>query len=143
MENRFVDNMDGTVTDRKTGLMWIKNGWRIDFLSAVTWHAAVTKCANFAGGKYTDWRLPTVKEWKSLVDRSVSSPALVEPNPFENIISHMPYWSKTEYAYGEKHTTGSSSARDSYIVMLYSGRFNHQKKTERAFIWPVRTLSQE
>ncbi len=143
MENRFSDNGDGTFTDRKTGLMWIKNGWRIDFLSAVTWQAAVKKCADFRVGKYTDWRLPSVREWKSLVDRSVSYPALVAPSPFENIITHMPYWSRTEYVYAEKQTTGSPSARDSYTIMLYSGRFNHQKKTDLAFILPVRRPSKE
>ena len=141
MKNRFVDNGDGTVTDKMTGLMWIKNGWRIDFLSAVTWHEAVEKCSNFREGAYSDWHLPTVEEWKSLVDRSFSYPALVEPNPFENIISHMPYWSRTEYAYGEKRFGNVSGTRDSYTVMLYSGRFNHQKKTDLAFIFPVRSTS--
>ncbi len=143
MKDRFVDNGDGTVTDKKTGLMWIKNGWRIDFLAALTWPEAVKKCARFKVGNYKDWRLPTVQEWQSLVDRSVSYPALVEPNPFENIITHMPYWSRTEYAYGEKALTVGSGARDSYTVMLYSGNFNHQKKTEFAFILPVRTISKE
>ena len=121
--------------------MWIKNGWRIEFLAAVRWGEAIKKCADFRAGNHTDWRLPTVEEWRSLVDRSVSYPALVEPNPFKNIITHMPYWSRTEYAYGEKPVTGSVGARDSYTVMLYSGSFNHQRKTERAFILPVRNVA--
>lgn len=141
MVNRFIDNRDGTVTDRKTGLMWIKNGWRIDFIAAVPWEAALEKCANFSDGKYDDWRLPTLEEWKSLVDRSESCPALVDPNPFENIITHMPYWSRTEYAYGEKPAAGSVIARDSYTVMLYSGSFSHQRKSGLAFILPVRTIT--
>jgi hypothetical protein len=141
MADRFTDNGDGTVTDRKTGLMWIKNGWRIDFFSAVTWEKAVAQCANFRGGNYTDWRLPTLAEWKSLVDRTVSYPALVDPNPFTNIITHMPYWSGTEYAYGGKRLKSVAGARDSYTVMLYSGTFNHQPKDELAFILPVRNLS--
>jgi hypothetical protein len=82
MADRFVNNGDGTVTGRKTGLMWIKNGWRIEFLAAVSWDAAMKKCAGFRAGNHTDWRLPTVEEWRSLVDRSVSYPALVEPNPY-------------------------------------------------------------
>ena len=139
MVDRFVDNGDGTVTDRQTGLMWIKNGWRMEFLAAVSWDAAMKKCAGFRAGNYTDWRLPTVEEWRSLVDRSVSVPALVEPNPFENIITHMPYWSRSEYAYGEKPAAGRAGTRNSYTVMLYSGSFNHQRKSEPAFILPVRT----
>ncbi len=130
MVDRFVDNGDGTVTDRKTGLMWIKNGWRIEFLAAVSWDAAMQKCAGFRAGNHTDWRLPTVEEWRSLVDRSVSFPALVEPHPFKNIITHMPYWSRSEYTYSEKPATGSAGIRNSYTVMLFSGSFNHQRKSE-------------
>lgn len=138
MVDRFEDNGDGTITDKKTGLMWIKNGWRIEFLAATSWYDAKKKCARFKVGGYGDWRLPTVKEWQSLVDRSVSSPALVEPNPFENIVTHMPYWSDTEYAYGDKYTKGGTGTRNSFTVMLYSGRFGQQPKSELAFILPVR-----
>jgi len=118
--------------------MWIENGWRIEFLATAGWDAAMQKCAGFRAGNHTAWHLPTVEAWRSLVDRSESYPALVEPNPFKNIITHMPYWSRTEYAYGEKPATGSAVTRDSYTVMLYSGSFNHQRKTELAFILPVR-----
>jgi len=136
--DRFEDNGDGTVTDKKTGLMWVKNGWRIEFLAAATWYDAKKKCAQFKAGGYDDWRLPTVKEWQSLVDRRLSSPALVEPNPFENIVTHMPYWSGSEYKYGEKSLKGGGSARNSFMVMLYSGRFGQQSKSDLAFILPVR-----
>ena len=74
-----------------------------------------------------------------LLDRSVSVPALVEPNPFENIITHMPYWSRSEYVYGEKSAAGRAVTRSSHTVVLYSGSFNHQRKSELAFILPVRT----
>jgi len=141
MVDRFKDNGDGTITDNKTGLMRIKNGWRIEFLAAVSWYDAKQKCVQFKLGNYDDWRLPTVKEWQSLVDRRVSSPALAEPNPFENIVTHMPYWSGTEYAYGEKHAKGGTGTRNSFTVMLYSGRFGQQSKSELAFILPVRGKS--
>jgi len=138
MVDRFEDNGDGTITDKKTGLMWIKNGWRIEFLAATSWDDAKKKCARFKVGNYGDWRLPTLKEWQSLIDRNVSAPALGEPNPFENIVTHMPYWSNTEYAYGEKRTKGATGTRNSFTVMLYSGRFGQQPKSELAFILPVR-----
>ena len=73
-QTRFVDHDDGTVTDRKTGLMWVKNGWRIDFFSAVSWQEAVKKCEEFKYGGYTNWRLPTIKEWKSLIDKNNQYP---------------------------------------------------------------------
>ncbi|MBI9084397.1 MAG: DUF1566 domain-containing protein [Desulfobacterales bacterium] len=128
---RFTDNGDGTVTDRENGLMWVKNGWRIDFFSALTWQEAMAECDRFGFAGYADWRLPTLSQWRSILDTAYECPALVEPNPFENVIVHMPYWS-------------SSSVRKvpvkAYTVTLYYGTVTHQQKSDRAFIMPVRTL---
>jgi len=139
---RFVDNRDGTITDTKTNLMWVKNGWRLDFLSAVTWSKAVEKSETFRLGKYTNWRLPTREEWESLIDTEKQYPALIEPNPFENIIVHMPYWSKTEFTFGPKYRSSTLSPIHAYIVMLYFGNFNFQNKKDRAFVLPVRSMDQ-
>ncbi|MFC1868124.1 DUF1566 domain-containing protein [Thermodesulfobacteriota bacterium] len=136
-KGRFVDNKDGTITDTKTNLMWIKNGWKIDFFSAVKWPEAKRKCEKFKHGGYADWRLPTVKEWKSLLDKDREYPAMVEPNPFENIIVHMPYWSETEFNSNQMGSLKSSIR--AYTVMLYYGRFSHQNINKRAFILPVRS----
>jgi hypothetical protein len=137
---RFVDHGDGTISDRRMNLMWIKNGWRLDFFSAVDWHKAVEKCARFKHGGYSDWRLPTLAEWKSIIDPWQEYPALVEPNPFENIIAHMPYWSQTEYTYKGGYGTASERAIHAYTVMLYYGSINHQRKSKKAFVLPVRSL---
>ena len=137
---RFVDNQDGTVTDTRTHLMWVKNGWRLDFVSALTWPEAIEKCRNFNLGGYSDWRLSSVDEWKTLIAADRQAPALVEPNPFENIIIHMPYWSQTEFV-----VAGGLSARPdhpstrAYTAMLYTGQIHHQKKSDRAFVLPVRS----
>lgn len=137
---RFTRNGDGTVHDSLTGLMWPENGWRLDLLSALSWHEAVEKCADFRLGGHRDWRLPTIDEWLSLIDIDNRNPALVEPNPFVNIISHMPYWSASEYTYGKDHTCTQECPLESYTVMLFSGSVNHQKKSERAFVFPVRNI---
>ena len=137
---RFVDQGDGTISDRRMNLMWIKNGWRLDFFSAVDWHKAVEKCVRFKHGGYSDWRLPTLAEWESIIDPSQEYPALVEPNPFENIIAHMPYWSQTEYAYKGRYGAAGEKAIQAYTVMLYYGSINHQRKSDRAFVLPVRSL---
>jgi hypothetical protein len=134
-DQRFVDHGNGTISDRRMNLMWIKNGWRLDFFSAVNWKKAVEKCARFKYGGYPDWRLPTLAEWESIINPLQEHPALVEPNPFENIIAHMPYWSQTEYAY-----KGDDKAIQAYTVMLYYGTINHQHKSEKAFVLPVRSL---
>jgi len=139
-KNRFIDNGNGTITDRKISLMWIKNGWRLHFLSAMQWYDAVIKLKKFNHGKFNDWRLPTIEEWNSLIDTTHQNPALVQPNPFVNIISHMPYWSQSEFTYGHDHTCNKQCPFESYIVMLYSGNINHQKKSNLAFVLPVRSI---
>jgi hypothetical protein len=138
-DERFVDNGDGTVTDKKTNLMWVKNGWRLDFFSAVNWKDAIKKCEDFKHGGYKDWRLPTIKEWESLLDIRNEFPALAEPNPFENIIVHMPYWSNT--GYGSTLGTSPKTATRAYAVMLYYGRIAHQNINRTGFVLPVRSLN--
>jgi len=139
---RFLDKRDGTVVDTWTGLMWVKNGWRLDFLSAVDWWQAKKKCEQFRLQGHSDWRLPTVEEWKSLIDPTQQHPALVTPHPFENIIAHMPYWTATDFAVPGRHAAGKTALR-AYTVLMYYGTLNHQRKNERAFVLPVRSLRGE
>jgi hypothetical protein len=64
----YIDNLDGTVTDNDTGLMWQKTPPVGAF--AYTWQAALAYCENSSLAAYTDWRLPTAKELESLTDKS-------------------------------------------------------------------------
>lgn len=139
-KQRFVDNGDGTITDRKTNLMWIKNGRRMEFISAQTWWDAIQKSTDMKVGGYDNWRLPTLAEWISLIDTRREAPALVASSPFENIVTHMPYWTMTEFIYGKDHTCSKECPLETYTVILYHGNVGHQKKTARAFILPVRSI---
>ncbi len=140
LKDRFVDNRDGTVTDRLTNLMWIRNGWRLDLFAAATWQEAVEKCKAFSQAGYADWRLPTIEEWQGLIDIRRQSPALVEPNPFINMIVHMPYWSRSDFTYDRRHPLTTVSTVHAYTVTLYYGQVSHLRKDDRAFILPVRSL---
>lgn len=102
---RFAINADGTVTDTQTDLMWMRcalgQAWRTgrcvfghetyDFYAA----AGAAEEANGAGGfaGHRDWRLPTLEELLSIVERRCFDPALngtVFPaNPVTG------YWSST------------------------------------------------
>ena len=62
--NDFADNGDGTVTDRATGLMWMKD----DSGKGMTWEDALAYCENFELAGFSDWRLPNAKELQSIVD---------------------------------------------------------------------------
>jgi hypothetical protein len=68
-EQRFVDNEDGTVTDTQTGLMWSKTSSPGD----LTWQDAEAYCKvpAIAEYKYTDWRMPTIEELKTLYMKDV------------------------------------------------------------------------
>lgn len=65
--DRFVDNGDGTVTDRQSGLMWSKvdNQGDIDWNQARKW--VLFTFPYTVGSQYDNWRLPTLAELQSLV----------------------------------------------------------------------------
>ena len=63
-QNNFVDNGDGTITDRATGLMWQK----ADDGIARDWENSISYAENLTLANFTDWRLPNAKELQSIVD---------------------------------------------------------------------------
>ena len=69
--NDFVDNTDGTITDRATNLMWSRTdgGINMNWPEALEWTA--TKNAESWLG-HNDWRVPNAKELQSIVDYSRS-----------------------------------------------------------------------
>ncbi len=77
--NNFVDNGDGTITDKATGLMWMKD----DSKKGMTWKEALVYADTFKYAGYSDWRLPDAKELQSIVDYSRSpgttSSASIDP----------------------------------------------------------------
>ncbi|OGW52013.1 MAG: hypothetical protein A2Y81_04805, partial [Nitrospirae bacterium RBG_13_43_8] len=85
---RFVDNGNGTVTDRTTGLMWEQDeGGYMD------WDSAASYCKGFSVAGYSDWRMPNIKELESLADDVRGYPE-IDPNFFPNAYA-TEYWSST------------------------------------------------
>jgi len=68
-DERFIDNGDGTVTDTLTNLMWAQ----ADNMGDITWHDAQVYCKTppIAGYKYSDWRLPTILELRTLYNKDL------------------------------------------------------------------------
>ena len=77
-ENHFVNNNDGTITDKATGLMWQKNG-STKLLNNSSAKGFVKKLnrRRFAG--HSDWRMPTLEELASLLERSSKSGVHIDP----------------------------------------------------------------
>ena len=83
-----VDNSNGTISDWSTGLMWQKYNPGAQFL----WQDALAYSENLGLAGYDDWRLPTIKELRSIVDYSRLSPAM---NSFYFPETQGKYWSST------------------------------------------------
>jgi hypothetical protein len=73
--NDFVDNGDGTITDRATGLMWEKGGSSSAsrYVSARRYVSRLNE-ESFAG--YRGWRIPTTEELASLLERDRNNKGL-------------------------------------------------------------------
>ncbi len=108
--NDFVDNGDGTVSDRATGLMWSRD----DSGAGMTWEEALAfayarNAEHYLG--YSDWRVPNIKELHSIVDYARSpdltgSPAL---DPVFNATSITNEAGELDWPYVWSSTTHASS----------------------------------
>jgi hypothetical protein len=70
--NSFVDNSDGTVTDKASGLMWSQD----DNGKGLSWQDALAYAESATTGGYDDWRLPNAKELQSIANYSGVFPAM-------------------------------------------------------------------
>ena len=82
-KNVFEDNNDGTVTDRATGLMWMKVDSGNFKVGKMNWQQALKWAENLEYAGYSDWRLPNAKELQSIVNYSrspdVTESAAIDP----------------------------------------------------------------
>jgi Protein of unknown function (DUF1566) len=86
--SQFIDNADGTVTDKQTGLMWKRCGEGQTWVNATcignatgyTWQAALLRAqsVNSKGGfaGQVDWRVPNIKELRSITERQCTFPVI-------------------------------------------------------------------
>jgi hypothetical protein len=132
---RFIDNVNGTVTDNLTGLIWLKNAncfgtqaWK-QALSSANALASGGACSLTDGSAAGDWRLPSRKELRSLADYSQVNPALPTGHPFIGMpVSNC--WSSTTYA---------STTADAWYVDMYGGQVvSNADKSNSYYVWPVR-----
>lgn len=141
---RFIDNQDGTVTDNRTGLIWLKGA---GCLGEQTWkgaHELVRElqdghlCKGFTlrdGSLPGDWRLPTIREIMTLPVSDHFNPALSntkgdgkwrEGDPFTNV-SPLYYWSST-----------SIDGGNAWYMYLYNGVLGISDQNGYANAWPVK-----
>jgi len=124
---------DEAVLDRETGLVWERHvGDREEpDVQQVGWHQSTVHCLVRQTGGRGGWRLPSVEELYSLVDRRYSNPALLPGHPFLNVHSSAPYWTATTAI--EAQSVVLSVAFASGLVGNTLG-----KAQDSAFTWCVR-----
>ena len=109
--NDFKDNMDGTITDMATGLMWTQQdsgavnddgtiraesddnfGYGRTWTDTLAWVEAMN-AANYLG--YSDWRLPDIKELQSIVQYEKTDLPATDPDYFNLSRPDCYVWSST------------------------------------------------
>lgn len=142
---RFVDNGDGTVTDKLTSLVWMKHTtcWgNIRYVDArrkieeANRPGSATACGDYAGGR-SDWRIPNVRELMSLVDIS-NAGSLITPSgaPFTALTSSS-YWSSTSRSNNLRYKW--TVYFQSYLPIPYSyyDASDSQNNTSTGYVWVV------
>ncbi len=120
----FIDNGDGTVTDIRTGLMWAQRGPE----SSMRWEQALSYCEGLSFGGYTDWRLPSKTELRSIMDFYRCDPAS-DPAFFPDMRSAY-YWSSTSSVFMPRY---------GWCIHFGNGIACPSGKSVRRLVRPVRT----
>jgi len=139
----YIDIGNGTVTDNRTGLIWLKNA---DTFGIQKWNKARERAANLESGQYGlrdgskrgMWRLPSIKEWEAMVDKDYMEPALSnatdtgrweEGDAFLNVHKYSDYWSST---------SGADKKNDAWYMDIRYGSVGSSDQSNRYYVWPVR-----
>ena len=120
----------GVVSDNQTGLAWQDYyGENVADIQKSSWQDALIYCKELSLGNNSDWRLPNIKELRTIVDRKKYSPSI--RLGFENIVADG-YWSSTtdvsfnSYAWGDNFDKGDDywedKTKESYVRCVRGGR---------------------
>ena len=145
---RFSDNADGTVTDRLTGLVWLKNA---GCFAPSNWTAALAAAGQLASGacglsdgsSAGQWRMPNVNELESLVDVSQAAPAVASGHPFTHIASTVAYWSSTTYTALSTNAMAIRFSDGRWIngIDPADGSYDNVKAASLNALWAVRSAA--
>jgi hypothetical protein len=133
---RFVRNGDGTVTDTCLGIVWLADRVRVDVNSDgspdfdATWLQARTAAESFTFAGFSDWRLPTTKEFESLILFLAAQNYDVNHLPDFDFnfagISNDIYWSSSEVPQGSGNVYVANLSRFS-LRLSREGVFDQRR----------------
>ncbi len=107
----FTDNMDGTITDNVTKLMWQKTDG-----GEMTFEAGAQYCDGLSLAGYSDWRLPSPAELFSILNHNNNNPAL-----------DVKYFTKTDAEYWWTSKEQINDKSKAWVVNAGGGVGNHPK----------------
>lgn len=149
--SQFTDHANGTVTDNKTDLMWMRcslgqtwgGGTCSGGVNTFNWQTALNAATSHSFAGHNDWRLPNVRELASIIEISCFSPAIntsifpLTPNGW--------YWSSTPHkgfghgfdiaAWLVKFGNRTDITGDSNVRIT----FTHQKDDSGSYVRLVRS----
>ena len=120
--DHLVINLDGTVTDTNSGLMWQQGT-----MGPMVWKNALSECEHLTLGGYDDWRPPNNLELESIIDYTLYSPA-INQTAFPNTVSSH-YWSAT---------TSRGNMGSAWAVEFRSGMGLTKRKPDGLYVRSVR-----
>jgi hypothetical protein len=142
---RYIDNGNGTVTDKWGGLIWLKNA---NCFSKQDWEGAKKlvaklkhgKCGLRDGSRRGSWRLPTKEELAAIVDDRYTNPAISnatgtgqwkENDVFLRVQNY--YWTSTKFVW-----TLCTNQFKAHYVRFYHGKVGDDCIDDFHYVWPVR-----
>ena len=152
-DDRYTDNGDGTISDARTGLMWMQCSYGQTYDGGDTnsdgiicegsptfgsWQQAFAWAADSNANVdygYNDWRLPNIKELGSIVDFGSAIPA-INQSIFPNT-STGSYWTSTP---SKALDVDSNDDTQSASIWFHTGDHGLNKRTANLYLRLVRNL---
>jgi hypothetical protein len=144
---RFTDNLDGTITDNLSGLVWLKDAScsglaGTDTSGRGSWQTALDAVKTLAegtcglsdGSTAGQWRLPNINELFSL---GPFGNYWQQSGPFVGLPS-APVYSPSPYTYWSTSTQQSTPDRAWYAHVYNDTRSHFDKDDNTFYILPVR-----
>jgi hypothetical protein len=125
---RFIE-YENTVSDEKTGLIWIKNAsyseMPLTFNEALEYIKEINKEKLFG---FDDWKLPNRREFLSIVSLESINPSININAPFYDVFNGY-YWTST---------TCNRTPDQAWIIHFGGARVRGGIKNFSYMVWPVR-----
>lgn len=128
---RFVDNKDGTVTDKLIGLMWSKDM----SISSLYWKDALEYVAAMNRGEkpnfgYTDWRVPNRKELFYMLDWT--------NDPYSKFAGSSIFTDETGAIWSS--TAAVNNSNKAWMYFFFGHSIQTGEENSSFALWPVRTV---